>query len=167
LANPRPIAGDPATRDIRKGIRMAGWDDVPVIEESDVSADELIELPANGWGQLVGWVAGVKRLRRVVDRREHMTTLYYPMKGLTIRRPRSASEQEEIEEDVNSYLAEAGVPPRPPGYVWYVGKPAAVSEGEFWVRIREAQGMSVLPGRLTSVLPGIIDALYRSGSAAS
>jgi hypothetical protein len=56
---------------------MAGWDDVPVIEESDVSADELIELPANGWGQLVGWVAGVKRLRRVVDRREHMTTLYY------------------------------------------------------------------------------------------
>lgn len=143
---------------------MAGWDDVPVIEESDVSADELIELSDNGWGQLVGWVAGVERLRRVVDRREHITTITYPMRGLTIRRPRSASEQAEIEEDVNSYLAEAGVPPRPPGYVWYVVKPPAVaSADEFWARINEAQAVSVRPANLISVLPAIIDDLYRTG----
>jgi hypothetical protein len=148
------------------GLSMAGWDDVPVIEESDVSAEELIELPDNGWGQLVGWVAGVERLRRVVDRREHITTLFYPMRGVTERRPRSASEQAEIEEDVNSYLAEAGVPPRPPGYVWYVRKPAAVaSADEFWARLNGAQAVAVRPGGLISVLPAIVDQLYLDSAA--
>ena len=144
---------------------MTGWEDVPVVERpSDEPNDDVIELDDSGWGQLVGWAVGVSRLRRALDRREHMTTIVYPASGRTVRRPRSAAEQAEIEDDVNSYLAEAGVPPRPAGYVWYVLKPPTVaSKAEFWARINQAQSVSVRPERLISVLPAIVDDLYPNG----
>ena len=144
---------------------MTGWDDVPVVDrQSDETDDDLIELDDSGWGQLVGWAVGVSRMRRVVDRRRHMTTTSYPATGEIRQRPRSSLEQAEIEEDVNAYLAEAGVPPRPAGYVWYVLKPPTVaSKAEFWARINQAQSVSVRPERLISVLPAIVDDLYPNG----
>jgi hypothetical protein len=144
---------------------MPGWDDVPILERHADDADEsLIELGESGWDHLVGWVVGVPRMRRVVDRRTHMTTVEYPGIGVRFQRPRSPSEQADIEKDINGYLAEAGVPPRPAGYIWYVLKPPTVaSEDEFWARVNQAQYVSVRPEHLISVLPAIVDELYPPG----
>ena len=133
-----------------------------VISESELARrSDLVELGDSGWGQLVGWMAGVSRMVRVVDRQQHMTRITYQATGQTFERPRSEEEQTEVEELVNARLAEADVPPRPAGYVWYLMRPPSVaSDTEFWSRINDAQLPAALPEHI--LLREIAEELYSS-----
>lgn len=87
-------------------------------------------LPGNGWGAVIGAAAGVARLRRhPSDRAEHQTQVTMQV-GRRVRRwtePRSVSDQNDIDEAANEYLAAAGLPARPAGFDWFIRKPTGFS----------------------------------------
>ena len=45
-----------------------------------------------------------------------------------------------IDDDIDSYLADAGLPPRPRGYDWFIRRPPNRDPGEdaFWGAVRDA-----------------------------
>lgn len=75
--------------------------------------------------------------------------------------PISDADVRGVEDDIDSYLADAGLPPRPRGFRWFLRLPASVEgEKEFWRRLNEVdmQGppmngnLEVVLGRLDQVL---------------
>lgn len=101
------------------------WDQVPVSEETAV----YDQLPFTGWFLMLAWAAGP---------------------GRTIRRPGSLTESAKarvelddedegwIRESVDDYLGRIGIPPVPPGHVWFLEMPeGAVSVHEVAARVEE------------------------------
>jgi hypothetical protein len=92
--------------------------------------DDWETLPENGWAAVIAAAAGAARLgRRPADRTEHQTKVTMQV-GRRVRRwtePRSMSDQDDIDEATNEYLAAAGLPVRPSGYDWFIRKPDGLS----------------------------------------
>jgi hypothetical protein len=98
----------------------------------------MITLSDNGWGALVAWLAGPQRTHRVPWVREGTEIV------VTVERPRSgaahrhiarlsAADVAGIDDDTDSYLTDAGAPPRPRGFAWRLLLPPRIaSENEFW-----------------------------------
>jgi hypothetical protein len=110
---------------------MTGWDDVATVPGPGPAGH--VELPENGWGALVGWAAGVERLVRCPDRLDRHATRITTTSGTgtgTYERTRTAAEQAEVDADINEYLAQAGAPPRPSGYRWFLHVPAGTTNLE-------------------------------------
>lgn len=87
-----------------------------------VDGEVYRQIPDTGFTMLVGWYAGPARLVRLLDLAHHtvtVTTIRYD--GLTSERvePRSLADQDAIDEGIEDYLADAGVPAPPRGYRWY------------------------------------------------
>lgn len=72
----------------------------------------LLALPDNGYQLLLAWVAGPRRVVRTPA----------PMHP----------DQDIVDTFVNSYLVEAGVPPRPRGFAWYLDLPVGVAPPDVW-----------------------------------
>ncbi|GGU57254.1 DUF5956 family protein [Lentzea flava] len=72
----------------------------------------LLALPDNGYQLLLAWVAGPRRVVRTPA----------PMHP----------DQDVIDTFVNSYLVEAGVPPRPRGFAWYLDLPVGTTPSDVW-----------------------------------
>ena len=92
----------------------------------------------NGWGALAVWAAGAGNFVRVpiAGRERH---------GVVVDRRADGSERRElfvlteadltsIDDDIDTYLADAALPPRPRGYDWFIRRPtsASVGEDDFW-----------------------------------
>ncbi|BCW66536.1 hypothetical protein NicSoilB4_12990 [Arthrobacter sp. NicSoilB4] len=105
----------------------------------------------NGWGALAVWAAGAGNFVRVLiaDRERH---------GIVVDRRADGSERRElfvltkadltsIDDDIDTYLADAGLPPRPRGYDWFIRRPAHIPVGEdaFWGALWAA-AIAELPG---------------------
>lgn len=98
------------------------WDDVP----EGVQGDRWAELDDNGWGALIGWYAGVQNLRRqpVNDTARTILVTRTSVSGTAqTEEPFSPADRALIDEEANSYLADAGVPPRPDGFTWFIHLP--------------------------------------------
>lgn len=114
-------------------VRMAAterggmWETVPVSEPSP----GWVELDDNGWGALIGWVAGAENLRRspVDDRARTVTgTRTYPDGSVEeFNVPFTAEDRAIVDESANSYLADAGVEERPGGFRWFLWLPEQFS----------------------------------------
>jgi hypothetical protein len=161
------------------------WDDVEVLPGPppgdrgseargvvhDVDGLRLLELSDNGWGALLGWAFGPGAMRRFVDDRLRTVTITcIGPRGRTVEvRPWTRDEYEEHLSDIDRDLAEANIPPRPPGFVWYVALPAALSPGQIWAATTEAQRGSVGFGewapRVKAAVAEVID-VARSRRAA-
>jgi hypothetical protein len=105
------------------------WDDAQTVTDDDVAG--WVELDASGFDALIGWVAGPGRLRRVPDdpaRYAVQVTYEEPGSTRTWTEPRTAADQAGIEADIDAYLTDAGAPPRPGGYRWFLQPPAGVGE---------------------------------------
>lgn len=109
------------------------------------ASTELAEAPSgwirateNGWGALVVWAAGQGNFVRV-------PAAAGDRYGMVVHRDRNGSERqqpfvlaeadlESIDDDIDSYLADAGLPPRPRGYDWFIRRPPNTDPGEdgFW-----------------------------------
>lgn len=142
------------------------WNDVPEAEASDSWA----ELTENGWGALIGWAAGKENLgrRRSSDAGRTVT-------GFTERRgvkqffeePFTAADRQMVDDDIDEYLAEAGIPPRPRGYVWMIRVPEAyASPRDFMaavdLEILKAAGSLVYPAELRPVFEAVLRTFYET-----
>ena len=88
------------------------WSDV---QESEPSASWL-DLPENGWGALIGWAAGLDNLRRRPSSDAGRTITGYTERGgkqQPFEEPFTAADRQGIDDDIDRYLRDAGLPPRP------------------------------------------------------
>ena len=105
---------------------MSGWNLFLVVdaEPAEVSGGvvllegrRLLALPDNGYQLLLAWVAGPRRVVRTPA----------PMHP----------DQDVVDTFVNSYLVEAGAPPRPRGFAWYLDLPAGIAPADVWRAVGE------------------------------
>jgi hypothetical protein len=116
------------------------WDDFPIHEgtptvEADIPRNRVVringvrylELPDNGYELLLAWVAGPARARRTADRTQYTVTTTvrnhpgHSGQGHSVSTgPRTEEDWKIVDQMVNGYLRDAGVPPRPRGYTWYI-----------------------------------------------
>lgn len=104
------------------------WESVP----EGGPEDGWAELDENGWGALIGWAAGPENIRRgpLADdsTRTVIVTCIHKDGSITESvEPFTAQDRRTVDEDANSYLADAGVEQRPGGYRWFVRLPAQFS----------------------------------------
>ena len=106
---------------------------------------ELAEAPdgwilatENGWGALAVWAAGPGNFVRVpiADHERHGTVVYRWVDGSERSEPflLTKADLQSIDDDIDTYLAAAELPPRPRGYNWFIRRPSRfpVGEDEFW-----------------------------------
>ncbi|MDJ0394315.1 DUF5956 family protein [Rhodococcus sp. G-MC3] len=116
------------------------WGDFPSSAADDEIPDVLpagryVSVIPNGHGALTAWIAGPGRCYRT----PYPASAHKPVK---VTRGDPSNEPEEVwfepfteadlqqeNDDINSYLADAGVRPRPRGYNWHVLVPGNISDG--------------------------------------
>lgn len=79
------------------------------------------QVPDTGFTMLIAWYAGPAHLVRLLDLAHHTVTVTTIQHEVTTERvePRGLADQDIIDEDIEDYLADAGVPAPPRGYRWY------------------------------------------------
>jgi len=79
--------------------------------------------------------------------------------------PRTNEDWEVVDDMVNSFLQEAGVPPRPRGYAWYLELPEPLMPRDVWSAIHtpNAPGSSAEPLHVRDAMVQAISQLYPSG----
>jgi hypothetical protein len=141
------------------------WDDVIVEEPSE----RWLELDDNGWNALIAWAAGAKNLRRTPVSDEGKTVDVTTVReGVTEVRsiPFTKEDRRIIDESVDEYLAAAGVPPRPRGYVWFIRTPERCPTSRaFWEELTAAINMattriSMTPGEWRPVIDRVVQGFY-------
>ncbi|WP_255375908.1 DUF5956 family protein [Saccharomonospora sp. CUA-673] len=88
-----------------------------------------------GWYMTVCWWAGPGHVVRVRDEPQWHTVRIQVSRGDVSgsgHALRTEADQDLIEEDVNGFLAEAGIPARPRGYVWFLASPPVGSWASLW-----------------------------------
>ena len=106
-----------------------------IVRAPQVAAAEWVALPENGWGAVVAYRVGPGRARpHAVPREDRLVTEICTDADGTARRRAVAITPEDaadIEEAVNSYLLEAGLPPAP--FTWWEVAPPDGMTGEAFV----------------------------------
>lgn len=104
---------------------LSSWDEVDQLDSAPISQSNVIELPDSGWGALIAWLTPRDRIARCSDDRDHETRVRV-VSGAgrsQFYERRSRAEQDALDHDVDAYLADASVPPRPRGYRWFLRLP--------------------------------------------
>jgi hypothetical protein len=102
---------------------LSTWDDFPVADhDATVGYARVTE---NGYGMLLAWAAGPGHALRVPARREdypivEQTTRISGTSPIVEHRKRTADEQREVDDDIDTYLRNAGIAPHPRGFTWWV-----------------------------------------------
>lgn len=92
----------------------------------------------NGWGALAVWASGPGNFVRVpiADRERHGTVVHSRADGSERRElfVLTKADLASIDDDIDTYLAAAELPPRPRGYDWFIRRPSRIPAGEdeFW-----------------------------------
>lgn len=112
------------------------WESVP--EGGPVEG--WAEHDENGWEALIGPAAGPEKLRIVpaVDNSARTLNVTRTDKNGTVIKTTeafTAHDRQIVDEEVNSYLADAGVKQRPGGFRWFVRLPSQFST---WEELRAA-----------------------------
>jgi hypothetical protein len=127
------------------------------------------EATANGWGALIAWVAGPANTRCTPAAvRDRHTEVLVMTDGTVVRQPSMLSDDDlaSIDDDIDSYLAAASIPPLPRGYTWYIRRPARCpTDAAFWSAINHgvqetAPDDAVEPLELRLVVDGVLRTLY-------
>lgn len=148
---------------------------LPVVAERprerivSIAGARYLELPDNGYQLLFAWLAGPRRAYRRADTAEHTVT--------AIRRPRdddtpqavtvearTDDDWETIDRFVNSFLREAGAPPRPRGFTWYLELPLQRTPDDVWHTVTAASADSPQenPSEVRDAMEAAIADLYSS-----
>ena len=109
------------------GTRPSGW----------------IELTENGWGAITSWFVGPENVMRepMGERTELVRVRCESANGTATSWTETITGEgvQDIEDGIDSYLLESGLPARPRGYRWFLRLPAGVNdEQDFWGRLNEA-----------------------------
>ena len=127
-----------------------------------------VELPENGWGALIGWAAGNGNLGRHPASDAHRTITGTIEKAGVVRHfeePFTAADRQGIDDDINAYLRDADLPPRPRGYVWMIRVPAGHRSPEAFLAdvdsaIHRAAGSVTSPERIRPIFDAVLRSFY-------
>lgn len=128
------------------------WDDFPIVPASDEASGrgQTVELTENGYGALVAWEAGPQHVRRCVQpagppRMVRVTVEKPGQPPVSWDEEMTAEERQSIVDDINDFLADAGIPAQPAGYQWLLDLPSG-SADDFWTQLgRHVHEVSVGP----------------------
>lgn len=98
------------------------WDRVRI----DEPTDRWAELDETGWDALIAWAAGPQNLRRVPGSDAgRIVSVTRTRGGVTeqFEEPFTQDDRRLVDDSVDEYLAEAGIPSRPRGYRWFIRVP--------------------------------------------
>lgn len=130
-----------------------------------VDGEVYHQVPDTGFTMLIAWYNGPAHLVRLLDLAHHTVTV------TTIRHdgatehvePRGLADQDTIDEDIEDYLADAGVPAPPRGYRWYQRLPHSHAtlddfHAEINTRLRELDphGTATRPHDIAPLLARIV-----------
>ena len=140
------------------------WEDV----EDGARGDGWAEVPETGWGMLATWAAGTENVRRMpVDDTGRQIRATIETGGVTETRfePFTDRDRRIIDESVEEYLRDAGVPVPPRGFVWLMRLPPGVATEDELSRkinqgIAESAPGAVNPADIAPVIEGVLDVLY-------
>jgi len=141
---------------------MELWDDVPIMEDMT----GYVPLPYSSRHFLIAYAAGPELLRR---RRGSLQEAVGTSEVL----------DEDFEQDIielnDSALAQAGIPPVPPGFVWFLRLPPGVHDSDgLWTRLDELAhpvierlggGNFESETAVLNAYRGIMQRLYADGAA--
>jgi Family of unknown function (DUF5956) len=132
-------------------VARTGWEAFAVRDDLATRALDDSDgrvFPESGWGALLCWLAGPEHVARVPASgvRHAPVRVEQVTAGVTTvaHAERTAADQQLIDDSVDAYLAEAGLLPRPRGYVWVL----TGAEGAPWRDV----------GELSSALQQAVDA---------
>ncbi|WP_254678558.1 DUF5956 family protein [Arthrobacter sp. 24S4-2] len=141
------------------------------------ASPELTEAPAgwilateNGWGALVLWAAGQGNFVRIpLADRSRQGIIVHQFPDGSERRTRyvpTEADLDSIDDDIDTYLADAELPPRPRGYDWFIRPPdATLGEDAFWSAIWAAttaalSGEAVRPSTMKDPVKEVLTRMY-------
>lgn len=100
------------------------WDDFRLVDSSEDLGAHPTELPENGLGTLLAWVAGPEfAVSRPTDPTANTTRIEIQDSAGQItrtREERSAEEMEIVDESIAEYVTSASVPAPPPSRTWMI-----------------------------------------------
>jgi hypothetical protein len=90
-----------------------------------VGGEVYQQVPETGFTMLIAWHACPAHLVRLLDLADHLVTVTTVHDGGTShhRQPRGQTDQDAVDEDIEEYLTDAGIPAPPRGYRWYQRAP--------------------------------------------
>ncbi len=122
-----------------------------MLENSKPSQGEGFPLPESGWGAVVAWLAGPSWVypdaARVSDA-VVVTKSAGAGEASSYSTPRTDRDQVAIDEDISSYVMDAGVPAPPAGITWRMRHPQGLSEEQFWNGVHRAMSERCPAARL-------------------
>lgn len=118
---------------------MNSWEEVPIIE----SDEGYVQLHLTGWFLSIAWAAGPERIGRRPG--SYVESLRPGVELLP-------GDEQELSEALNDELAMAGIPPLPPGYIWFIRLPEGTrSQDDLMIRLDALIGDQM---EATADLPG-------------
>jgi hypothetical protein len=113
---------------------MSMTDDVWECTELSEPPQDWIVATENGWGALVLWAAGPGNFVRVRTAAHDRIVLRLPGSGEQGKPFRlTQGDLSSIDDDIDAYLAEAGILPRLRGFDWFIRRPCKDLDDErFW-----------------------------------
>ncbi|WP_143537511.1 MULTISPECIES: DUF5956 family protein [unclassified Rhodococcus (in: high G+C Gram-positive bacteria)] len=149
------------------------WGDFPSSAAEDEIPDVLpagryVSVIPNGHGALTAWIAGPRRCYRTM----HPATAHGPVR-VTRGHPGKVPEEvwyepfteadlQQENDDINSYLAEAGIRPRPRGYKWHVLVPDNISDGKALEDALKEKNLYIDPAEVRKAIVRLYNALLHS-----
>lgn len=146
------------------------WSTFPTAETdgeipSCVVAGRYIAVIPNGHGALTAWVAGPRRCYRT----RYPASAHPPVKvirghpGTSPKEmwfePYNDDDLKAENDDVNSYLAEAGVRLRPRGYRWHVLVPRHIEDGEALESALREKNKYIEPAKVHAAIKDLYERL--------
>ena len=142
------------------------WEAVPTVTSA---GPEWVKAPENGWGTLAAWSAGTQNCRR--QRRDYRSRTVrvtcVAADGTVQERtePLTADDIEGINDDIESYLSDAGIPLPPRRFAWFIRLPPGFHSGDdFWAafnhEVYERAPEGIHPRDLVAAMAGAMESLY-------
>jgi len=146
------------------------WDDVPLASVvSDGLLQRFAEVPDNGYELCIAWAAAPRHLVRVpaesADRLVREVRTDRSGRKTIVDRHRTPEEESEVSSLVNYFLSEAGVPPRPSRYRWFIELPSSNLDGVSDFRglvslVRSRQGRDDSASSVLRAAQSVLNDLY-------
>lgn len=144
------------------------WDRTETLQ----SEDGWQLLPENQLGALIGWCAGIENLRRrITDSATFSSRMVRveTIRGGVSRKeliPFTASDQADVDESINEDLRNAGIPPRPSGYDWFIRIPEKLGSQLDILDVVNEKTAGLLPQAATPsdwkvAMDSIMDDIYK------
>jgi Family of unknown function (DUF5956) len=122
------------------------WECIEVTQPTD----EWAELDETGWDAVIAWFVGPPNLGRFPNSDAGRTVSVTCVRGGVVEQFEEVFTEDDrrtVDETIDEYLVDAGIPPRPRGYRWFIRVPSAHTSAEaFHDDVHKAINSAEAPG---------------------